>query len=286
MFDYRHLEALTAVWEEGGFERAAEKLCITQSAVSQRIKILEGQTGQILISRGTPPEPNEKGRELINHCRRVRMMEGEMGHRERHHTLRIGINADSLATWFMDGAEEFFSQGPLLELLVDDQEKTLERLRAGEVAGCISADGRAVPGCTCHPLGRMSYVLICTEEFRDKWFSQGVAEEAVKEAPAVNFNRDDGLTRLFLERMVPGFTGPFPAHYIPSTDQYLDLIDRGLAYGVVPLLQWAERGGRGLVELFPERIGVDLFWHCWNLDTADLRRLTEMVLQKGRELIR
>ena len=33
--DYRTLQALDAVIRERGFERAAQKLCITQSAVSQ-----------------------------------------------------------------------------------------------------------------------------------------------------------------------------------------------------------------------------------------------------------
>ncbi|MDC7224078.1 MAG: LysR family transcriptional regulator ArgP [Spirochaetales bacterium] len=285
MFDYRQLEALTTVWEEGGFERAAEKLCITQSAVSQRIKALEGQAGQILLSRTTPPEPNEKGWELINHCRRVRLLEGDMGRREKHHTLRLGINADSLATWFMDGAEDFFAQGTPLELWIDDQDKTLEMLKAGEVAGCIGSDGSPVTGCSCHFLGTMTYVLICTEEFRERWFPRGFCAEGVREAPAVIFNRDDGLNRLFLEKMSPEFSESYRAHYIPSTDQYLGVIQRGLAYGAVPLMQCRSLLGRSLVELSPERIGVDLYWHCWNLDTVDLRRLTELLLTRGRELI-
>lgn len=44
--DYRTLQALDAVIRERGFERAAQKLCITQSAVSQRIKQLENMFGQ------------------------------------------------------------------------------------------------------------------------------------------------------------------------------------------------------------------------------------------------
>ncbi|MDC7220460.1 MAG: LysR family transcriptional regulator ArgP [Spirochaetales bacterium] len=285
MFDYRQLEALTTVWEEGGFEKAADKLCITQSAVSQRIKALEEQAGQILISRANPPEPNEKGRELINHCRRVRLLEGDMGRREKHHTLRIGINADSLATWFMDGAEEFYARGIPLELRVGDQEKTLEMLRAGDVAGCIASDDSKVSGCSRHFLGTMSYVLICSRNFRGRWFPRGLTEEEVREAPAAIFNRDDRLNQLFLEKRLPPFKGSYPAHYIPSAEQYLDLIERGHAYGAVPLMQCGDRLGRSLVELSPERIGVDLYWHCWNLDTTDLKRLTELLMTRGRELI-
>lgn len=49
--DYRALQALDTVIRERGFERAAQKLCITQSAVSQRIKQLENLFGQPLLVR-------------------------------------------------------------------------------------------------------------------------------------------------------------------------------------------------------------------------------------------
>ncbi len=52
--DYRTLQALDAVIRERGFERAAQKLCITQSAVSQRIKQLENMFGQPLLVRTVP----------------------------------------------------------------------------------------------------------------------------------------------------------------------------------------------------------------------------------------
>lgn len=59
--DYRVLQALDAVIRERGFERAAQKLCITQSAVSQRIKQLEYLYGQPLLIRTVPPKPTEQG---------------------------------------------------------------------------------------------------------------------------------------------------------------------------------------------------------------------------------
>ncbi|MCF6245863.1 MAG: LysR family transcriptional regulator [Desulfobacula sp.] len=55
MLDYKLLEALGCVIHELGFDKASQKLFITQSAVSQRIKALEDQVGQILVTRTTPP---------------------------------------------------------------------------------------------------------------------------------------------------------------------------------------------------------------------------------------
>ena len=75
MFDYKLLEALGAAVDEGGFEKASRRLHLTQSAVSQRIKVLEESQGQILVTRTTPPVPTARGQELLAHYRRVKLLE-------------------------------------------------------------------------------------------------------------------------------------------------------------------------------------------------------------------
>src|SRR5947208_15086974 len=47
------LEVFLAVAREGGFSRAAEKLYRTQSAVSQAIRKLESEIGELLFDRST-----------------------------------------------------------------------------------------------------------------------------------------------------------------------------------------------------------------------------------------
>ena len=54
MFDYAALAALAAVIREGSFERAAQSLHVTPSAVSQRIRSLEERVGCALVVRGQP----------------------------------------------------------------------------------------------------------------------------------------------------------------------------------------------------------------------------------------
>lgn len=71
MFDYRALEALTAVIEQGGFERAAKRLNISQSAVSQRIRQLEFRLGQPVLLRTSPPWLMAIGQRLTNHLQQV-----------------------------------------------------------------------------------------------------------------------------------------------------------------------------------------------------------------------
>ncbi|WP_323961033.1 LysR family transcriptional regulator [Arthrobacter sp. JZ12] len=57
-----HLRALAAIIDEGTFEAAADLLCITPSAVSQRIKTLEASVGQIVVRRGVPSTPPRRAR--------------------------------------------------------------------------------------------------------------------------------------------------------------------------------------------------------------------------------
>jgi len=63
----RYLKTLIIAAETGSFSRTAEKLHITQSAVSQRVKFLEDSLGQQLLDRSGPAlVPTECGARVID----------------------------------------------------------------------------------------------------------------------------------------------------------------------------------------------------------------------------
>ena len=65
----RHeLRCFHAVLEAGGFSRAAERLDLSQSAVSQAIANLEHRLGTSLLRRGNPPQPTEAGLRLLRYA--------------------------------------------------------------------------------------------------------------------------------------------------------------------------------------------------------------------------
>src|SRR5690554_7451764 len=166
MLDYKLLQALAAVVEQGGFERAARALGLSQSAVSQRVKLLEARVGAPVLLRATPPTPTDTGQRLLNHVQQVRMLERDL-QREvpmqegeaQLPRLRLALNADSLATWWAPAVADLCrQQALLLELLVEDQDVGLRRMRAGEVIGCVCAAERPVAGARSVPLGAMRYL--------------------------------------------------------------------------------------------------------------------------------
>lgn len=65
--------------ETGSFSKAAEHLCVTQSAVSRRIKFLENQYGYPLLNRSGPVLlPTEAGRIVLEKARQLLIIEGEL----------------------------------------------------------------------------------------------------------------------------------------------------------------------------------------------------------------
>ena len=140
--DYRTLQALDAVIRERGFERAAQKLCITQSAVSQRIKQLENMFGQPLLVRTVPPRPTEQGQKLLALLRQVELLEDEwLGDEQTGSTpllLSLAVNADSLATGYCPPLPRSGRLPIRLNLQVEDETRT------GNVCVAVKLLGRSV----------------------------------------------------------------------------------------------------------------------------------------------
>jgi hypothetical protein len=63
-------------------------------------------------------------------------------------SLRIAVNADSLATWFLPALAELAQAGNAwLDVTVADQDQTAEGLRRGQVLAAVTSQAQAVPGC-------------------------------------------------------------------------------------------------------------------------------------------
>jgi len=293
MLDYKLVEAFAAVAKEGGFEKAAKVLHLTQSAVSQRVKLLEEQAGCILLVRSTPPEPTAAGREMLKHYRQVKRLEDDLGpglgrDAGGFTSLPVGINADSLATWFFPAINDFLNTEPvLLDLSVDDQAQTHRLLRDGEVLGCVSERSEPIQGCRIEYLGDMDYRLYATPEYKEHWFPDGVTLEGVERAPILIFNRKDLMHGELVADKLGEQPAKFNAFYMPSSEKFASIIASGRVCGMLPAGQdrqageYVERGE--LVDLMPGfTFTVGLHWHCWNLESAQLGRFTDALVKGAR----
>jgi LysR family transcriptional regulator (chromosome initiation inhibitor) len=294
MIDYKLLEALAMVIQEGGFEKAASFLNLTQSAVSQRVRLLEDRTGKILLSRATPPQTTTAGEQLVKHYLQVKLLEDGLNKEldspdgQEPVRLAVGVNADSLASWFLSAVGSLLSDGRLLiDLRVDDQEQTHKLLKEGAVVGCISDKPTAIQGCRVESLGQMKYRLLASPEFVDQWFPDGLTHAVCQSAPAVIYNRKDQLHYTFLKQALSGAVKVPVVHYVPAPEQFLQMIGDGYAYGMVP--DWQSemfRTSGRLVEVCDTvQVGVDLYWHCWNLASAPLQMFSGQLVREARRLL-
>lgn len=287
--DYRGLAALDAVIDHGSFDKAAAALSITQSAVSQRIRLLENSAGELLIVRSQPPSPTEAGQRLIAHYRQVRLLEAALSQRpgeaEARPEIAIAVNADSAATWLQDAVVPLMSTGDcMLHIRIDDQDHTLTMLREGRVFACVTSETAQVAGTTSTPLGVMRYFCVATPKFAARWFPDGVSSTAVQQAPALNFDRKDALQSRFIAQRT-GYTGPYPHHSFSSSDGYVRFIEAGLGYGMLPLLQCERQLKDGsLIDLTPgDYLDVALIWHMWDIQTPFTRALSDNVIATARK---
>ena len=289
MFDYPALKAVAAVAQTGSFEKAARKLNVTPSAISQRVRHLEDRLGTALIVRGTPCAATEKGEWLCRHVEQVEMLEGRLtdvlpalgpADRETERvTLRIATNADSLGTWFLAAMADFTRHSThLLDIAVDDQDHTAEWLRAGRVLAAVSGLEKPVAGCQRIALGKLRYHATASPAFIACHFAQGVTAEALAHAPALTFNQKDRLQTAWI-RMAAGEELPPPTHWIPSTQGFVEAAARGMGWGMNPAPLVRDEIARGiLVELIPGLVlDVPLYWQMSRLAAGQLRDLTRAV---------
>jgi LysR family transcriptional regulator (chromosome initiation inhibitor) len=293
MLDYKLLEAFARVVQEGGFEKAATLMNLTQSAVSQRIKLLEDRAGKVILSRTSPPQPTEAGRRLIKHYMQVKLLEDDLegdvsSVDEPTIKLSLGINADSLASWFLPAIGTLLGDGKLLiDLHVDDQEQTHKLLRDGVVVGCISDLAAPIQGCKVDYLGAMQYRLLARPEFLSKWFPDGLNAAAAANAPAVMFSRKDMLHHKIMHHLFDRPIEVKSVHYVPSIEQYTQMISSGYAYGMVPDWQSEQLRARGEVVAVHERAidSVKLYWHSWNIDAVSLKTFSAQLVKKAKILL-
>ncbi|WP_439520732.1 LysR family transcriptional regulator ArgP [Hydrogenophaga sp.] len=299
-FDPDALECLAAIIEEGGFERAAQRLSITQSAVSQRLRALEAQIGTVLIVRSRPLKPTAAGQLMLKHAKMMRLLRADLekdlkelapsstgGGREEER-ISVAINADSIATWALPALNGLARNGLPIEIITDDQEFTHEWLREGQVLGCVTSLGQALRGCRMEALGTMNYVAVAQADYAAQHCPKGLNAHNFHQLPFVAFNRKDNLQHSFVTKAFGLPRVMLKQLFVPSSEGQVRAVLGGWGVSVLPELRVREQLARGeLVNLAPRhQLEVALFWHCWNLSSDVLDGLSAALREAAAQSLR
>ncbi|TIS79723.1 MAG: LysR family transcriptional regulator [Mesorhizobium sp.] len=126
MFESNLLRSFVAVAESGGFTRAAERLHLTQSAVSAQIRRLEDQAGCALLTRSTRSVMlTPEGETLLGYAQTILHLNDDARARitgsKFTGKIRIGASEDFASTWLPHVLRRFTASNPdvLLEVEVN-----------------------------------------------------------------------------------------------------------------------------------------------------------------------
>lgn len=273
--DGQQLAAFAAVIELGSFDAAAQRLHVTPSAVSQRIKALEQRVGQVLVVREKPCTATPAGVPLLRLAAQTALLESETltemsGGSVRRTRIALAVNADSMATWFTG----VFAQLPevLFDIRIEDQDFSARLLREGVVMGAVTTERTAVSGCRVYPLGAMRYVPVASVEYVQRHFPDGFTKESAAKAPSLAWNRDDALQDQLVRKAFRKDIAR-PTHFIPTAEGFGAAVKAGLGWGMYP----EELVDESFVPITRHHLDVPLFWQCWKLESPTVTAITDAV---------
>ncbi|WP_428981992.1 LysR family transcriptional regulator ArgP [Microbacterium horticulturae] len=283
-------ETLAVIVDEGTLDAAARRLHVTPSAVSQRVKALEEQLGQVVLIRAKPARATPTGDAIVRLARQLALLEHDalagLGDDAARTSIPLAVNADSLTTWFLDPLARLMQRHPVVfDLHRDDQDFTAGLLESGAVMGAVTSRSQPVAGCRVEPLGAMRYEAVATPGYVQTWLSDGLTSEAMAEAPVVYFDRRDELQSTWLRTQ--GLAAAAPRQYIPASSDFARAVFLGMGWGLLPGFQSDEGLADGsLVRLGGEPVDVPLHWQQWNLRSPLLDAVAAEVISEGRRVLR
>jgi LysR family transcriptional regulator for metE and metH len=123
VLEFRHMETLVALSECGSLSKAAERLCLTQSALSHQLKALESHYGAAVVEKNIRPlRFTAIGERLLTLARSVLPLVSEAGRdiarlAEGHAgPLRVAVQCHNCFDWLMPAMDSYRTLWPEVEL--------------------------------------------------------------------------------------------------------------------------------------------------------------------------
>ena len=253
----KEIDVFVKIIELGSFKAAAQQLHLTQSAMTQRLKKLEGTLGARLIDRTTRTvSATAVGQSFLPVAKRMLMQfEQSMDDLKDLIQARTGqvtiASLISVATYVLPGAlRRFGDDHPNVGVRVlDDSEQEISAyVRRGEAEFAIHMQtATSDPDLITTPIIEDRYVLICRPD-HPLASRRAIAWEALDAMPLVTLGTRSGTSRLLLARFANSLRGTNWRYEVQHLSTLIGFIEAGLGVGVVPAMAMRGNAGRHLVQ--------------------------------------
>lgn len=239
-----HLEIIRAVEQQGSLTAAAEKLNLTQSALSHTVRKLEDQLGLAVWHReGRSLRPTQAGAYLLSVANRLlpqlELAEERLGQfaKGERGTLRIGMECHPCYQWLLKIVAPYLAAWPMVD--VDVKQKFqfggIGALFGHEIDLLVTPDPLDKPGLTFEPVFDYEQVLVVGpgHPLRQAAYVQPrqLSDETLITYPVAT-DRLDIYTRF----LTPAGIGPKRHKTIETTGIMLQMVASGR--GVAALPRW------------------------------------------------
>lgn len=278
MLEIRHLETLAAIRDGGSLQEAAERLHLTQSALSHQLKEIETRLGVALLNRRTrPARLTTAGLRVLALADEVlpqlRATERELMRLASGRTgrLHLAIECHSCFQWLMPALDQFRIQWPevALDLSAAFSFAPQPALVRGDLDLVITSDPIAADAVEFIPLFRYELVLAVSEHnplAQHKHVEPAQLSDQVLITYPVERQRLDVFTA-FLD---PADVEPASIRKAELTPIIVQLIASGRGVAALPnwaLAEYAQQGWLRICHLGPQGVWRTLYAAVRSEDT-------------------
>lgn len=298
MLELRHLRTLVALRDSGSLVEAAERVHLTQSALSHQLKELESRLGDSLFVRKTRPlQFTASGQRLLALAEQVlpqiRLAERDILRlaARRSARLHIAIECHSCFQWLMPTLDEFRHHAPDVEIdiLGSNVFEPLTSLTREELDLVITSDPLPLEGIHYEPLfGYQSLLAVAPEH--PLAAQPYVTPQQIRDQTLITYPVEQSRLDVFNQFLTPAGVYPQEVRTAELTMMMMQLVASGR--GVSALPNWAlaeylerhyvaavslgEQGVWGTLYAAVRREQLELDWMNTFLSTA--RTITARVL--------
>jgi DNA-binding transcriptional LysR family regulator len=226
----RQLNGFIEISKTQNFHKAAERLFITQSALSQRIRNLEKDIGSILLVRNRANVfLTESGKKLLAYCNLMSSLESDylneiQNNDEIKTEIRITTFSSLLRSIIIPMFEPLIKEHPgiLLEWKWDEMFLLKRYIKEGKSDFVIADYEFNLHGVTCELLGYEENVMIAAKNLKD---------EKGRSDVFLDHDADDDMTKRFFQHN--NITKKVRRSYLGDVYGLIDGVKHGLGRAIV-----------------------------------------------------
>lgn len=242
MIERHHLEIISAVHQEGTVTAAAERLCLTQSALSHSIRRLEHLLdGPIWHKHGRHLHFTPLGQYLLNAANRlIRQME-ELDNRARQiaaggeGAMKIGMECHPCYMWMLPVLDQFLDRWPKIDVDVKQQFQfgAMGALLNYDIDVMITPDATQQKGVIFLPIFEYELVLV-TSKTHPLAKKSSIRPEDLSEQTLFTYPVSKDRLDIFNLFLLPANLYPRQHKHIEITDVMLQLISANRGVSALP----------------------------------------------------